>query len=267
LRLSFAFLAVLALSCCFELFFVAFAASPLQLRSPAFPAMDRQPANTEFGLRAGEQILRGGMLQHPVLITGLRLALDGTAFVALAKESGPLTRFLTGQSTATKPLSKTLVIETLLQTRNMAVEQLLKAVRAGGVGVVPLADASADDQLAVLDLGDDDDSGPQASPVKKKGRTPSKAVLLPQLPETIVVDYPGSDWQVEVLTENANRAVHVKFTVENMDALFALVAEDLNSGGVKRKRPSQGHSRPSRAHCSQHIIAISECINKWNSKL
>ncbi len=88
--------------------------------------MDRQPANTEFGLRCGEQIIRGGKLEHPLLITGLRLAVDGTAFVALAKESGPLTRFLTGQSTAKKPLSKTLVFETLLQTRNVAVEQLLK---------------------------------------------------------------------------------------------------------------------------------------------
>ena len=216
--------------------------------------MDRQPANTEFGLRDGEQILRGGKLEHPLLITGLRLAVDGTAFVALAKETGPLTRFLTGKSTAKKPLSKTLVFETLLQTRNVAVEQLLKAVRAGGIGVVPLADAPADDQLAALELGDDDESGPQASPVKKKGRTLSKAVLLPQLPETIVVDYPGSDWQVEVLCEKANRSVHVKFTVENMDALFALVAEDLSSGDVKRKRLSQGPTRPSRAHFSQHII-------------
>jgi hypothetical protein len=236
----------------FKLFFVALAAFPPQLPLP--PAMDGQPANTEFGLRAGEHILRGGKLQHPVLITGLRLALDGTAFVALAKESGPLTRFLTGKSTAKKPLSKTLVFETLLQTRNMVLDQLLKAVQAGGVGVVPLEDAPADDQLAALDLGDDDDSGPQASHVKKKGRTPSKAVLLPQLPETIVVNYPGSDWEVEVLTEKANRAVHMKFTVENMDSLFALVAEDLSSGAVKRKRPSQGQTRPSRAHGSQHII-------------
>jgi hypothetical protein len=227
--------------------------------------MDHQSANTEFGLRAGEQILRGGKLQHPVLITGLRLSLDGTAFVALTKDSVPLTRFLTGKSTAQKHLSKTLVIETLLQTRNMAVEQLLKAVQAGGVGVVPLANGSADDQLAVLDLGDDEDSGPQASPLKTKSRTPSKAVLLPQLPETIVVDYPGSDWQVEVLTEKANRAVHVKFTVENMDALFALVAEDLSSGGVKRKRPSQGRAHPAvQAHCSQHIITqCSSQVATW----
>jgi hypothetical protein len=223
--------------------------------------MDRQPANTEFGLRDGEEILRGGKLQHPVLITGLRLSLGGTAFVALAKESGPLTRFLTGKSTAKKPLSKTLVFETLLQTRNVAVEHLLKAVRAGGVGVVPLADAPADDQLAGLDLGDDDDGEPQASPVKKKGRTLSKAVLLPQLPETIVVDYPGSDWQVEVLCEKPNRVVHVKFTAENMDALFALVAEDLSNGDVKRKRHSQGQTRPPRGYCSQHIIT--RCITQF----
>ncbi len=223
--------------------------------------MDGHPANTEFGLRADEQILRGGELQQPVLITGLRLSLDGTPCVALEKGSGPLTRFLTGKSAAKKPLSKTMVFETLLRIRNVAVEQLLKTVRAGGVGVVPLADAPADDQLAALDLGDDDDSGPKASPVKKKGRTPSKAVLLPQLPETSVVDYPGSDWQVEVVCEKANRAVHVKFTVENMDALSALVAEDLSNGDVKRKRPSQGQTRPPRGHCFQHIIT--RCITQF----
>jgi hypothetical protein len=229
----------------FKLFFVAFAASSPQFPPP--PAMDGQLANTEFGLRADEQILRGGKLQHPVLITGLRLSLDGTAFVALAKESGPLTRFLTGQSTAKKPLSKTLVFETLLQTRNTALEQLFKAVQAGAVGVVPLGDVPAN-ELAALDLGDEEDSGPQGSPVKKKGRFLSKAVLLPQLPETVVVEYPGSDWQVEVLTEKFNRAVHLKFTVDNMNTLFALVAEDLRSGDVKRKRPSQGQTRPCRAH-------------------
>jgi hypothetical protein len=216
--------------------------------------MDGQPANAEFGLRAGEHILRGGKLEQPVFITGLRLAFDGTAFVALEKGSKPLTRFLTGQSTFKKPLSNTLVFETLLQTRNMVLEQLLKTVQAAGDELVPLEDAPADDQLAALDLGDDGDSGPQTSPVKKKSRIASKAVLLPQLPETIVVNYPGSDWEVEVLTENANRAVHMKFTVENMDTLFALVAEDLSSGAVKRKRPLQGQTRPSRAHGSQQII-------------
>jgi len=213
-------------------------------------------ANTEFGLRANEQLLRGGKLKHPVLMSGLRLSRDGTAFVALTKESGPLTRFLTGKALTGKPLSNTLVFETLMKTRNMVVEQRLRAVRtgAGGVGAVPLEDAPADDQLAALGLGDDDDSGPQASPVKKKGRTPSNAVLLLQLPDTLVVDYPGSDWEVEVLTELVGyRTVHMKFSMENMDALFALVAEDLSSGNVKRKRLSQGQTRPSRAHCSQYI--------------
>jgi hypothetical protein len=243
----------------FEWFFVAVAASPPQL--PASPAMDGHPANTEFGLRADEQILRGGKLQHPVLITGLLLSCDGAAFVALAKESGPLTRFLTGKSTAQKPLSKTLVFENLLQTRNMVLEKHFKALQ--GVGVVPLADAPANDLLAGLDLGDDDDSEPQGNPVKKKSRTQSKAVLLPQLPETIMVEYPGSDWQVEVLTEKSSRVVHMKFTVYNMDALFALVAEDLSSGTVKRNRLSHGQTRPSRAHSSQLIITrcSTQCRN------
>mgnify|MGYP002810030557 CR=1 FL=1 len=111
-----------------------------------------------------------------------------------------------------------------------------------------MADAPANDLLAGLDLGDDDDSEPQGNPVQKKSRTQSKAVLLPQLPETIMVEYPGSGWQVEVLTEKSSRIVHVKFTVYNMDALFALVAEDLSNGDVKRKRPSQGQTRPFRAH-------------------
>ncbi len=139
------------------------------------------------------------------------------------KEGGPLTRFLTGQSRKT-PLSKTLVFETLAKIRNEVIQQRLQAVRAGGVEAVPLEDAAGDDQLVGLDLGDDGDSGPQGSLGKKICRGPNKSVLRAQSPDTIVVDYPGSDWQVEVLSELGNRTVHMEFTVANMNALFALVA-------------------------------------------
>ena len=175
------------------------------------------------------------MLQ-PELITGLRRSADGNAFVALTKESASLSRFLTGKGLHGRPLSKTLVFETLMKTRNLVVEQRLNAVRAAGVEAVPLADAPADDQLAALDLGDDGDSGGQASPGTEKGRAPSKVVLLAQLPDTLVVNYPGSDWQVEVLTELGYRTVYMKFTVENMDTLLSLVERDLSSGAIKRKR-------------------------------
>ena len=51
-----------------------------------------------------------------------------------------------------------------------------------------------------------------------------------------MVNYPGSDWQVEVLTELGYRTVYMKFTVENMDTLLSLVERDLSSGAIKRKR-------------------------------
>ena len=214
--------------------------APFAPQLPAPTAMAGQSA--EFGLRSTEDILRGGKMLQPALITGLRRSADGNAFVALTKESASLSRFLTGKGLHGRPLSNTLVLETLRKTRNLMVEQLLNAVRAAaGVEAVPLADAPlvdalADDQLAALDLGDDGVSGGQGSPGTKKGRAPRKVILLAQLPDSVVVNYPGSDWQVEVLTELGYRTVYMRFTVENMDTLFSLVQRDLSSGAIKRKR-------------------------------
>ena len=181
------------------------------------------------------------MLQ-PALITGLRRSADGNAFVALTKESASLSRFLTGKGLHGRPLSNTLVIETLRKTRNFMVEQLLNVVRAeAGVEAVPLpgarlVDALADDPQAALDLGDIGVCRVHGSSSSKKGRALRKVVLLPQLPDSVVVNYPGSDWQVEVLTELGYRTVYMRFTVENMDTLFSLVQRDLSSGAIKRKR-------------------------------
>ena len=211
---------------------VALSVPPL----PSLVAMAGPATNTEFGLRATENLLRGGKLLQPELITGLRMSADGSAFVALTKDSASLSRFLTGRGLHGRPLSKTLVFETLMKSRNLVVEQQLLAVRAGEVGAVPLADAPPDDQLASLDLGDDGDIERLARPSPTKGRSPGKVVLLAQLPDTLVVEYPGSDWQVEVLTELGYRTVHMKFTVENMDRLLAMVEEDVLSGSIKRRR-------------------------------
>ncbi len=78
------------------------------------------------------------------------------------------------------------------------------------------------------------DDAPTTSPLKAK--RPRKIAILSQMPESVSVSYPGSDWVVEVLPEANNKAVHMALTDENMKALYQLVQLDLAGGEVKRPR-------------------------------
>lgn len=190
-------------------------------------AMDQM----RLGLDASEECLRGGKLGGPVILTNLRTTNSGAKFLKLAKDNKHLCFFLTGKGCSDRPLSNSLVFETLASARNEVVNRLFAQITAEGVSH---ADSQDSEQDKVAALGFDDE--PAVSPTKSKRHR--KIATLLQMPETVAVEFPGSDWTVDVLPESSNKAVHMALTAENMTVLFQLVQHDLASGVVKREKPS-----------------------------
>lgn len=79
-------------------------------------ACGHDPAEVRFGLEETEVVLRGGFLQEPVVIGGCRLV-DGRVFLPLLKGDIRLSNFLTDEQGHQRPLSRTMVFETIQKLR------------------------------------------------------------------------------------------------------------------------------------------------------
>lgn len=75
------------------------------------------PDPVHVGLADSEVVLRGGYLAEPVIIGGCIVA-DGRKFMPLLKGDVRLSNFLTPLRANERPLSRTLVIETIQKLRN-----------------------------------------------------------------------------------------------------------------------------------------------------
>jgi hypothetical protein len=183
-----------------------------------------------LGLGSTEECLRGGNLDGPVLLTNLKTLASGAKFVRLAKDDKQLSVFLTGKGRWTRALSNTLVFENLARARNDIVNKLFAQLATEGAAQSDSQEPGEPDDVAGLGL----DEAPTTAPVKAK--RPRKIAIFSQMPEAVSVEYPGSDWIVDVLPEANNKAVHMALTDENMKALYQLVQLDLAGGEVKRPR-------------------------------
>ena len=74
------------------------------------------PAAAHLGLLETEVVLRGGFLQQPVIIGGCKVS-DGRVFLPLLKGDMRLSNFLTDEPSGTRPLSRSLVFETIQKLR------------------------------------------------------------------------------------------------------------------------------------------------------
>jgi hypothetical protein len=190
-----------------------------------------------FGLRGGEQVIRGGLLKKPELLTNLIVDSQGRVFVPLTKtgpNTGTLTRFLTGKFKG-HPLAKTLVFEKLQAARNTKVQQILLGEVADGPAPV------ANGEGAALEA---DGKALEAEGGSSPGKFRNQRVLLAAAKPTVTITYPGSDWEVEVQTAGAIKAVSMLLSEHNMQRLFDLVAADLRGGEVVRQRHGVGTTRP-----------------------
>ena len=74
------------------------------------------PSAAQLGLLETEVVLRGGFLQEPVIIGGCKV-LDGRVFMPLLKGDIRLSNFLTDEPSGQRPLSRSLVFETIQKLR------------------------------------------------------------------------------------------------------------------------------------------------------
>ena len=74
------------------------------------------PAEVGLGLLSTEVVLRGGFLLEPVIIGGCKVS-DGRVFMPLLKGDSRLSNILTDEQGHKRPLSRTLVFETIQKLR------------------------------------------------------------------------------------------------------------------------------------------------------
>jgi hypothetical protein len=189
-------------------------------------ALDRK---TTLGLLPTELVVRGGMLDKPMVVTDLVLLHD-RQFWRLKKSDSKLSQFLTGVTASMRQLSNTLVFERLTADRDARYTAALQGLGFDGGGDV--GEERKDD------LGLEGSGG--GSPVSRKIKTRVRS----QMPATVTlaIDLPdGSVWQPVVAMDPPKVAIAMEAITENFDALFMLVRLDLEDGTSRRAQ--WGHER------------------------
>ena len=187
-----------------------------------------------LGCLPTELVIRGGRLQEPLVLTGLREA-NGKQFVTLSKASSVLNRFLRKSSVCKRPLAGTLVFEKLTKLRNDAYQQLLIQAASGPVE----APQEQDDLAALLDLDASPGvivaSSPCDAPASKRIRIPRR--LAVQVPRTLTVTMQasaGQQWEVILLAECARKNPAMEASAANFTKLLEWVEADLHDDQVRR---------------------------------
>jgi hypothetical protein len=204
-----------------------------------------------------EVVVRGGYLKGPVVATGLKIV-GGKIYMYLVKSSSMLCSFLTKETARTKPLAKTLMFERIAAARDAKYKELLLV--EAGMQAPPAAEIAVATGLDLCDtLGMDNDTAdvlnidttPKAAatgPTKKKKQRISKKARIIMTPAAqISLPREGqSDWKFWVLMEPASKAPAFEPSVENLQALFDLVDNEITYGTVHRAKhgAATGHLRP-----------------------
>jgi hypothetical protein len=187
-----------------------------------------------LGCLPTEVVLRGGRLQEPLVLTGLRVV-NGKQFVTLCKASSVLNRFLCKSSVCKRPLAGTLVFEQLTKLRNEAYQRLL--AQAASEPCEPQEEQA--DLAALLDL--DASPGvlvaslPVDASAAKRIRLPKR--LAAQLPKTLTVTMEasaGMRWEVTLLAECARKSPAMEASAANFSSLLEWVEADLHDDHIRR---------------------------------
>ncbi len=177
---------------------------------------------TFLGQLPTELVLRGGMLDKPIVVTDI-VMIQGRQFMRLRKGDAKLSQFLTGVALSQRQMSNSTVIERLTTLRDDKYTILLQELgHAGGTDTV---EESADD----LGLNGSTGGSPTTRPNKSKVRS-----LMPAITTLAVVLPDGSEWQPSVMMDPRHIAPAMEATSENLDALFVLVRQDMDDGNVRR---------------------------------
>ena len=203
-----------------------------------------------------EVVVRGGYLKGPVVATGLKIV-GGRIYMYLVKSSSMLCSFLTKETARTKPLAKTFMFERIAAARDAKYKELLLV--EAGMQAPPAAEIAVATGLDLCDtLGMDNDTAdvlnidttPKAAatgPTKKKQRISKKSRTIMTPAAQISLPREGqSDWKFWVLMEPASKAPAFEPSVENLQALFDLVDNEITYGTVHRAKhgAATGHLRP-----------------------
>jgi hypothetical protein len=188
-----------------------------------------------LGCLATELVLRGGRLQEPLLLTGLRVV-NGKQFITLSKSNYVLNRFLSKSSSCKRPLAGTLVFEKLTKLRNDGYQQLL--IQAASVPEDNQQEQA--DPTAILDL----DSSPGIIVASSPGDEPASKRRFPKrLAAQVHLTLPATmqqlgreSWELTMLSESARHNPAMEASAANFAALLAWVEADLSDEGVRRPK-------------------------------
>ena len=214
-------------------------------RSPYTPA--------SLGLQSGEEVLRGGYLKEPMVLTRLK-RVEGRMFMYLLKGGRELLNFLVpleARGRGKRPLANSRVFEDLALLRSQY-RNCLNAQDRADRDLASNTPKKSDDLAALLDL-DDDVSGVSdpatkiitTSPNAKWRQAKNARRTMPNIVQ-VTLEHEGFDaWTPNILLERDNMAVAMEATAANFAMLFRLVDHDLVHGGRKREKfGSQVASRP-----------------------
>ena len=197
------------------------------------------------GLHSTELVLRGGSLNGPSVLSGLRVV-DDKQFLHLQQSNPVLCKFLTGKAACFRPMAKTSVVEELRKLRDRAYKEALDGLLAASVPA-PLVNAPAApvDDLDLDAPGVEPAALVDATAASRSSRSLLRAARM-QVPRTTTVtcQRPGAaPWSVTLLLENGRGAPAMWATSANFDRLLELVRAEIASDTFRRK----AHPKASKA--------------------
>ena len=204
--------------------------------------MEPRPRNPVFcGLQPSEQLLRGGALRCPTLLTGLLLH-DGRSYVGLRIKCHALRRFVL----PTGKVERAAVVQVfagIASAYNAKIDELLTALAEGREEAKAEAEpASMMDKTAALGLDTPVEFKPSVR--NRKIAREARQVRL-QLPDTISVPWqlPGELWQITCLVQKKlNRglpiAVSMAVTDSNMSKLHLACVAQLGAMSTSLMEPT-----------------------------
>ena len=198
-----------------------------------------------LGLQPSEEVLRGGHLREPIVLTRLK-RVEGRSFLCLWKTCRELVNFLASPSTrqrGKRPLANTNVFEELQVLRQQARQRILDDAMVD-CGLAP--PKQEEDLASKLDL--DDDNASASTPKTKRSKSTSsfsnaawrlerkERRVLPKIVAVTLERTGFEPWTVNLLLERDNMAPAMECTAKNFAKLFELVDHDLANGDHHRQR-------------------------------
>ena len=191
------------------------------------------------GLLVTEQVLRGGGLVVPTVLTDLK-AVGGSLFVPLRRRCATLNMFLTGQGLGKALLAHSPTLDQLLQLRNDAREA--EVARETVAAAVPSGEVDFAEVLGV----ESSDSVQTKRPHRRRSLTAADKIVSVRLERS---DF--APWSVQLLVGAGNASVHMEATAANYEALRKFVLDDMANSGASKARPPRTSTRGPRGEPEQ----------------